>query len=186
MWAPWRNCGWLWKLAVDPALSILQVRVSLQTVSLTLISNTLLEKARVKVLSVLPIPAVYSSKLTEETLCWTLLPSDKRFRRIKGRTTRMINSFVPQAVRILNGWSGFAHTSALQSHFNIFSFSCSVRIILQGHFNCCALYITSYCHRHLAKIQLPILSILFILWNDILGMCVCVWEVVSLHSCGCF
>lgn len=33
-----------------------------------------------------------------------LLPSGKRYRSLKSRTTRMINSFLPQAVRLLNCW----------------------------------------------------------------------------------
>ena len=35
-----------------------------------------------------------------------LLLSGKRFRSEKGRTNRLINSFLPQAVRLLNCWSG--------------------------------------------------------------------------------
>ncbi|XP_055490207.1 uncharacterized protein LOC129696376 isoform X2 [Leucoraja erinacea] len=39
-----------------------------------------------------------------------LLPSGKRYRSIKARTTRLLNSFLPQAVRLLNSHSALTVT----------------------------------------------------------------------------
>ncbi|XP_054631629.1 uncharacterized protein LOC129181035 [Dunckerocampus dactyliophorus] len=68
---------------------------------------------------------------------FTLLPSGRRYRSLKSRTTRLANSFYPQAIRLLN--EALTHATQAHTHSTLFIYLYYLFVLMSLLF-CCLIY----------------------------------------------